>query len=201
MTQEEHPDDRDRVVGWDGATLDDQVVEAMAELERVRVESRPASVFDIFDFGSSPSPNVVLPLREVLGGDGEDEPDPDPYGLWALLDGLRAQERHHLVYGILHDAEVVVADATLVYAIAAARERIYADDADWEHAVPWLHAEMATLLPEDLVERYGEWGSTALSGDMLHFAPEHAQSLVRALRRRGYSCRRDDKAVASACGY
>jgi hypothetical protein len=57
----------------------------------------------------------------------------------------------------------------------------------------WLQQSMDYLLPEELLERYGEMRDTALNGSYWHIDTEHEQELVEELRRLGQKVtRRDD---------
>lgn len=182
-------------LGSDGPSLQDHLRRALQQLPQLEVVE-PGWLAWVRASGDG-VPFWVSETREVLGPypDPDADYDDDPFRLWQLLDVVRASDRRHVVYGVLVD-EVVVGDAALVYAISVVADQVD----DWERCVPWLRQEQETLVPEELIDRYGELGTSMVSGSCVTFDAAHTDRLVRALRRRGFSCRRDDTAIARACG-
>ncbi len=64
---------------------------------------------------------------------------------------------------------------------------------------PWPAAEMLEWMPEDVQEQFGSVTSTMLNGDYLHIDVSELDSLVAALERHGFVCRRDDRAIEQVC--
>ena len=60
---------------------------------------------------------------------------------------------------------------------------------------------MLRWMPKEIQERFGDVGTSMVSGDSLLIDPASEIDVVAALEKAGYICRRDDKLVALASGY
>jgi len=58
---------------------------------------------------------------------------------------------------------------------------------------PWLQKEMQSVLPPDVIDRFGRWEQTAINGVYLHFDEGFRPRVVAMLMRAGYQVvRRED---------
>jgi hypothetical protein len=59
---------------------------------------------------------------------------------------------------------------------------------------------MLDWVPQPIQKKYGEYVGTWLSGDQLHFEGHLEKRLVRAFRKFGFSCKKNEELVWWACG-
>jgi hypothetical protein len=71
-------------------------------------------------------------------------------------------------------------------------------DGDWPE---WPAQQMLDWMPQDIQDRFGDVGSSMVSGDSLYIDPASERDVVAALQNAGYVCSRDDKLVARASGH
>ena len=71
-------------------------------------------------------------------------------------------------------------------------------DGDWPE---WLHQEMLGWMPQDLITKFGIVEDSVLNGQFLSIPEEAGEAVARDLEHRGWSCVRDDHAVALAAGW
>jgi hypothetical protein len=134
-------------------------------------------------------------------------PDPDltDDDVERLLDGEIDHEAPRptpldldLVHGIVEPEVVFVERATARW-IESALPRLHSGGLDWEDDIPWVQRDQETLLPADIVERYGTHQFTALDGPVIAFRATDVDAIVEELAQRGAGCERDDELVRLAC--
>jgi hypothetical protein len=70
-------------------------------------------------------------------------------------------------------------------------------DGDW----PEFPAKrMLDWVPKAIKQKFGQMEDTLLNGEQLHFDLEHEEQIVKALKRRGCTCTKDQDLVYWACG-
>ena len=89
----------------------------------------------------------------------------------------------------------------VAYAIETALDRIEDEGRDWESVVPWVDQDQDDVLPHELVERYGTYGTSMVDGPCVGFRSADADAIVEAARRHGMHCERDDDLVRRVRGY
>ena len=71
-------------------------------------------------------------------------------------------------------------------------------DGDWPQ---WPAQRMLEWMPEVIRTRFGDVGTSMVSGDMLSIDPASESGIIAALKDAGYTCIRDDHLVSTASGY
>ncbi len=68
-------------------------------------------------------------------------------------------------------------------------------DGDWP---TWLLAYQLEWVPPYILSEFSKWGTSILNGDAVDFDPADERKIVRAFRKLGYTCVRDDNLLGSA---
>jgi hypothetical protein len=59
---------------------------------------------------------------------------------------------------------------------------------------------MLDWVPKVIKQKFGQMEDTLLNGEQLHFDLEQEEQIVKAIKRQGYSCTRNQDLVYWACG-
>jgi hypothetical protein len=73
------------------------------------------------------------------------------------------------------------------------------DSISWDWP-PWPAQRMLEWVPADIQERFGDVGTSMVSGDALYIDEAAETGIVAALEQAGYRCMHDDELVARASG-
>jgi hypothetical protein len=66
--------------------------------------------------------------------------------------------------------------------------------------LPWVNQHMDNWMPDEVIEKFGTYGISMVSGEGLFFDEGKVNEIVAELERLGYSCSEDQGLVNNVCG-